>query len=182
MIIGKQVRKNLAYNICRFQLLVYCFLLAACAFNTPTHQTYSYQGPEGLNDSVGNQSIIAVTWTARSGSTTTATKPDTVILKADLIGPFRSIDEFLNWVRQTKDTNTTNGKTIVATAPDQTVDTWTNRTLTSYVSVPADLKSGYYDLRYIVVVHSSTGDAVKRSDFPAKIHCPVNDACSSVAK
>ena len=124
-----------------------------------------------------SQKSIAVQWQPHAGPQVDASQPDPILFKADLIGPFHTIDDLLAWARQNSASGTSNTRPVVATAPLQKVDTWTNRVLTSYVPIPAELPPGLYDLRYTVTVQSQNGNAVTRSDAPIKVHCPEDAPC-----
>lgn len=164
----------IAFIICVSQCLV------ACSPNQPLHQTYSYQGPAGF-DNVVSQKNIPVVWKPKPGPTTSATHPDPILLKAELVGPFKTIDALLTAVRQSMTKGSFDSQLIAATASPLTVDTWTNRTLISYIPIASTLKPGCYDLNYMIMVQSASGSTSTRSDTPVKIHLPDNVGCSGTA-
>lgn len=149
-------------------------MFAACAFNQPAHQIYIYHGPEGFDDAIGSMKQIPIQWKASPGPTTNNSTPDTVMLNVELVGPFTSIDDFLRGVRQSKASNGAFvGKFVVASSKPITTDSWTNKTYTSFVDVPPNLKPGYYDLYYTVLVKSPDGHTtMTRADAPVKINLP----------
>ncbi len=151
--------------------------LASCAPFQTLHQTYIYKGPSGLSDNVTSQNTIAVRWQPQAGPQVAASQPDPIFLKAELIGPFLSIDALLHAVKQSAINGSFDGKPVATAAPTLKVDTWTNRTLTSYVPVPSTLKPGCYDLYYTVTVQANNGSTSTRSDAPMKIHLPDNASC-----
>jgi hypothetical protein len=164
------------------QILAVLFILAgslwltSCTSNQTLHQTYIYKGPSGFYD-VTFQKAIAVQWQPQPGPKSAAPRSDLIFFRADLIGPFLSVNDLLDWARQDSASSTPNTRPVVASAPLQKVDTWTNRVLTSSVPVPVKLPPGLYDLRYTVTVQSQNGNTVTRSDAIIKIHCPEDTTC-----
>lgn len=154
-------------------------LLMACVPNQPVHQTYSYSGPDGFG-SITSQKHILMVWKAAPGSTTSAAHSDPVLLKAELIGPFQTIDALLHAVRQSKINGSFDGKPVVATAPTLTLDTWTNRTVTSTIPVASTIQPGCYDIFYTVTVQTGNGNSSTRADAPVKIHLSSNENCAGV--
>ena len=148
-------------------------ILVACG-STQTHQSYMYRGPGGFPICFSHQKSIAVAWKPQPGPTTTVSRPDSILLKAELIGPFSSIDTFLHAVAQSKVTGSFARNSIIVTASPVTVNSWTNRTLTSLLPLPPNLKPGYYDIYYTVTEQShdnSTQASTTRADAPVKFPC-----------
>ncbi len=157
-----------------FLIILGVLLFTACSFTQTTHQTYIYHGPAGFDDTIGSLKQIPIQWSSTTDPTTTTNAPDTVILNAELVGPFTSIDDFLRGVRQSNASNGVFvGKSVVASAKPITTDSWTNKLFTSLVDVPPHLKPGYYDLYHTVLVKSPDGKVkMTRADLPLKINLP----------
>lgn len=148
-------------------------ILVACA-PTRTHQSYMYRGPGGFPSCFSNQQSIAVIWKPQPGLTTTVSRPDSIILKAELIGPFSSIDTFLHAVAQSKVAGSFAKNVLIVTASPAMVDSWTNRTITSLLPLPPNLKPGYYDINYTAIEQSHDNGvpmSTTRADAPVKFPC-----------
>lgn len=175
-------KAHISSHLNLYQILTVLLILAgslwltSCAPNQTLHQTYIYKGPSGFYD-VTSQQPIAVQWQPHAGPKVDASQPDPIFLRADLIGPFLTVNDLLQWARQDSAAGAPSTRPVVASAPLQKATTWTNRAMTSYVPVPAQLPPGLYDLRYTVTVQSQNGNTVTRSDAPIKVHCPENTTC-----
>ncbi len=142
-----------------------------------TASNYVYKGPDGFS-AVTSQKTIPIAWTPQLGPQVTASQPDPIRLQAELVGPFKTINDFIAWVRQDKASHADHSAQVVAVAPVQKVNTWTKRVLTSYVPVSPQLSPAIYDLLYTVTVQTPNGNTVTRLDTPLQIHCQPDGLCS----
>jgi hypothetical protein len=152
------------------------FWLTGCTSSQTLHQTYTYKGPTGFYD-VTTQTSLTVQWQPQPGPKVNASRPDPIFFKAELIGPFSDVNHLLDWARQNSASGSSNTPPVVASAPLQQTNTWTNRVVTSNIPVSPQIPPGLYDLRYTITVQALNGNAVTRSDAPINIHCPENAPC-----
>ncbi|MBE3558719.1 MAG: hypothetical protein IMW89_05755 [Ktedonobacteraceae bacterium] len=140
------------------------------------HQSYVYSGPEFLDSDGNSLETLSVRWKITAGPVKYAFTPDAVLLEAKLVGPFKDVDELLNWSR-TSDFARKDAPPVVASASPIKTDNWTNKPQTSVLIIPAGTPAGIYDLYHTVSVQSFTGSKITRFHGIAKINCPANGPC-----
>ncbi len=170
------LKLNLFQILALSSLFIGSLWLTSCTLDQSLHQTYTYKGPAGFYD-VTSQKSIAIQWQPQPGPKVAASQPDPIVFRADLIGPFLSVNSLLKWAKQDSASSTPNMQFVIVSAPLQKTDTWTNRSMTSYVPVPTQLPPGLYDLRYMITVQTQTHNSVTRADALINIHCPENAPC-----
>ncbi len=143
-------------------VLLMAFCLSGCG--TP-HQTFLYRGPGSFDTAHSAGSVLTIQWQAKPGPAMTDSSPLPLVLEISLIGPFPYIDDIVGAIQKHgHDPILAHTGPIMATAPPIHTNNWTNKTLTSTISFPATLRSGYYNLALTV-----NGDAATRENAIIRI-------------
>lgn len=141
--------------------------LIACSStipNTPMHQTYTFKSQDSFNTDWHSGDKLPVAWAAQRGATVAATKPASVTLTVDLIGPFPNIDAVLNAIRQSKASHTSIQGAVTISAPPVQTDNWSNQSSTSIVTIPQHTPAGYYALVMSTITRSRSGNMTTQTD------------------
>jgi hypothetical protein len=143
--------------VCMSAILVSLLLLTSCSNSATIHQTYSYTTlsqptPEAAIWRPGDH--MRLRWQGQPDSSTIDGKPAQIIINAQIIGPFQSLNAINHAI--TSDGVGIDGPTVAATKPVHT-DNWTNQTYTAVLNLPGTLSPGYYVLVQSVQVNKSDG-------------------------
>lgn len=127
--------------------------LAACSTSAPQpttqHQTYTYNQMSGpANDHWKPGQHIAITWTPQAGPITDAA-PEHVLLTLQLLGPYASVSDLKAAITDT-------ASAAVSAKPIVT-DTWSGKTFSQALDLPANLAPGYYNLVQMMIQATSAG-------------------------
>lgn len=116
-----------------------------------TRQTYEFKSTEfPAQDAWKPSDRIDVTWPVEEGPLTVAAAPAKVDARLELVGPYDSVES----LKQAVDTG---APPAVASAAGST-DTWTGTALTVTLTLPDDLRPGYYNLSQRTVFTSPDGE------------------------
>ncbi len=144
-------------------------LFAGCTApwtSTPTpepHESFSYAkfGDVDPNQDYHPGDAITFTWDAMSNGTVHEAKPDEVILRAGLFGPFDTVDalkQHMSALKMPIMTDEQRAKQAAVTVDPIQTTSWTNETYSSTLTFPENLQSGYY-----AFVRSSTSTSDRGS-------------------
>ncbi|CCF83911.1 exported hypothetical protein [Nitrolancea hollandica Lb] len=115
-----------------------------------TRQTYEFKSAEfPLQDEWKPGDRIDVTWPVEEGPLTAAAAPEKVDVRLELAGPYDSVESLKQAVNA-------GAPPAVASAIGST-DTWTGTGLTVTLTLPDDLRPGYYNLSQRTVFTSPDG-------------------------
>ncbi len=115
-----------------------------------TRQTYEFKSAEfPAQDAWKPGDRIDVTWPVEEGPLTAAAAPEKVVARLELAGPYDSVES----LKQAVDAGV---PSPVASAAGST-DTWTGTGLTVTLTLPGDLRPGYYNLSQRTVFTSPDG-------------------------
>lgn len=131
-----------------FTISVTCLLLLAVVSGSiacsSSHQTYLYHGPSVFNADQYAGGNLSIPWKAHPGPVVTDGSAVPLVLLVRLIGPFNHIDDLLGAIRKHKDDpDPSSMGSIVASSSPIGTDTWTNKTFTSVIHFPSDVRPGY---------------------------------------
>lgn len=116
-----------------------------------THQKYEFKSAEfPSQDAWKPGDRIDVTWPVEEGPLTAADAPEKVDARLDLAGPYDSAES----LKQAVDAG---AQPSVASATGST-DTWTGTGLAVTLTLPDDLRPGYYHLSQQTVFTSPNGE------------------------
>jgi hypothetical protein len=155
--------------------LMLLFLSACSVGPSLQHQTYTYHGPGEWASDYSSGERVPVQWTVQPGPLANDTAPAKVLLRVELIGgPFRDVNGFLAAVRKSRSANNSfpQSAVIVSAVPIQT-NNWTKQSYISAITIPLNLKPGYYDLFYTVTTtYPGKPSVVSREDALFRINVP----------
>lgn len=154
----------------RFRLvagaMMLIFFLSACTFPHPTYVYTAQFIPDSLDLTFHPGDHLTLSWRPTPGSLTTKEQPQTVLIRASIIGPFTSMKAAMAVEDRKHHINPPSIQTVsppiaLATShPDIHTDTWSEMPQTGTINFPQHMPAGYYLLVQVVFTNghpTSTG-------------------------